>query len=143
MCPDESAGIVNNSLWTNIIAKVSIENAMAVAVMLNEKPNPAYGKWLSRGPFLPYNDSLGIHLQYEGYTGEEINQDDACLLQYPLNVSMTLAQKRRDLDYYWPKTRSNGYFTGDSGYGVAFIRAGLLQQAENILWNATFAHIQG
>ena len=53
-----------------------------------------------------------------------IMQSAAALLQYPLGLEMPETIRRNDLAYYEPRTRSNGFFTGDSIYSIAWLALG-------------------
>lgn len=142
MCPDESAGVVNNSIYTNIIAQYSVNYAISVAKLLNESIPQAWTTLSNIPPYLPYDEEKLIHLEHDGYVSQMINQDDVGLLQYPLDFQMSEAQKERDLLFYYNKTRKNGYFTGDSAYSISALALGLKDLANEILWNATFAHMK-
>jgi trehalose/maltose hydrolase-like predicted phosphorylase len=76
---------------------------------------PVPGEWSDIASHMkwPFDPTLQIHLEYDSYHGQIINQADVVLLQYPLmqNVSKQIAQN--DAAYYQAKTDSNGYFTGD------------------------------
>jgi hypothetical protein len=74
---------------------------------------------------IPFNETLQIHEEYDGYNGHTINQADVVLLQYPLGYPMEStialngtkgnfpAKVSLDVTYWQDKTDSNGYFTGD------------------------------
>ena len=47
-----------------------------------------------------------------------------CLLQYPLDVEFDESIKRNDLLYYTTYTSSNGFYTGDSSYAIAWMALG-------------------
>jgi trehalose/maltose hydrolase-like predicted phosphorylase len=145
MTPDESAGVVNNSLWTNLIANRSVSLAVTAARRANAPVPTFWLQFLNAGPYLPYSRELGVYLEYEGYNGSFINQDDVCLYAYPLGETVVMGgveQLRRDLAYWVPKTRKNGYFTGDSAYGIAYLKIGNLSASDQLLWNASFAHMK-
>jgi len=67
-------------------------------------------------------------------------QSAAALLQYPLGLPMPVNIKTNDLSYYEPRTRSNGFFTGDSIYSIAWLALGNARAALK-QWDAAFNHI--
>eukprot|EP00698_Gefionella_okellyi_P004446 TRINITY_DN1409_c0_g1_i2.p1 TRINITY_DN1409_c0_g1~~TRINITY_DN1409_c0_g1_i2.p1 ORF type:complete len:606 (+),score=116.53 TRINITY_DN1409_c0_g1_i2:597-2414(+) len=137
--PDEHAGRVNNSIYTNAIAKSSLEFTVAIAQVLHI-PVPSLWSHIAANMKMPFNTTLQIHEEYEGYAGQTINQDDVGLLQYPLNVKMSKQIAYNDLAYYQAHTDSNGYFTGDSAYSIAWLGLGQLDEAE-AQFNNSFLHM--
>jgi hypothetical protein len=69
-----------------------------------------------------------------------IMQSAAALLQYPLGLPMATEIKINDLRYYEPRTRQNGFFTGDSIYSIAWLALGDTRAALT-QWDAAFAHM--
>jgi len=67
-------------------------------------------------------------------------QSAAALLQYPLGLPMPEDIKTNDLTYYEPRTRSNGFFTGDSIYSIAWLALGNTRAALT-QWDAAFNHM--
>ena len=51
---------------------------------------------------------LGIHPEYEGYSGAVIKQADVVLLHYPLGMDMPLTLQKADLEYYSERTDHGG-----------------------------------
>lgn len=89
---------------------------------------PALWITIAENMWLPLNFTIypegPVHAEYAGYNGEQINQADVALLQYPLQFPMDADIARRDLDYYTTVTRKDGFFTGDSAYSIAYLRLG-------------------
>ena len=56
---------------------------------------------------IPIDESLQIHLEFDGYNGQVIKQADVVLLGFPLMYSMTSEMRRNDLVYYSARTDSN------------------------------------
>ena len=69
-----------------------------------------------------------------------IMQSAAALLQYPLGLAMSEEIKLNDLKYYEPRTLSNGFFTGDSIYSIAWLALGNTRAALT-QWDAAFSHM--
>lgn len=90
---------------------------------------------IANGLKIPFSDSLGIHLEYDGYSGATVKQvwfvcsvfffffyfnvflrtsfnvlaqADVVLLAYPLQYPMSAAVQRNDLVYYSARTDPNG-----------------------------------
>lgn len=55
-----------------------------------------------------FDETLGIHPEYEGYPGNTVKQGDVVLLHYPLGMDMTADVQRADLEYYSERTDHNG-----------------------------------
>lgn len=104
--PDEYAINVNNSVFTNAVAQVSMEIAESVSTNLRKPVNPLW-KEISSKLYFPFNESNSIYLEFEEYAGEKIKQADVVLLGYPLQwkpVIMNPQIRKNDLYYYEPKT---------------------------------------
>ena len=69
-----------------------------------------------------------------------IMQSAAALLQYPLGLPMPVGVMRNDLLYYEPRTRKDGFFTGDSIYSIAWLALGD-PVAALTQWESAFAHM--
>eukprot|EP01120_Amphizonella_sp_Union-15-10_P002412 TRINITY_DN1261_c0_g1_i2.p1 TRINITY_DN1261_c0_g1~~TRINITY_DN1261_c0_g1_i2.p1 ORF type:complete len:703 (-),score=111.97 TRINITY_DN1261_c0_g1_i2:9-2117(-) len=139
-CPDESSAHVNNSVYTNVVASMSLSAATYVSRLLNEPVDPSWEQ-IANNLAIPFDQQLQIHLQYDGYNGHLINQADVVLLQYPLRYPMTPKVALNDILYYQNKTRNNGMFTGDATYSIANIRLGNLKEAQ-VFWDLSFPHIK-
>jgi hypothetical protein len=121
--PDEKAGIVNASVYTNAAA------AELLAWVASK--DPQFSSWtdLANRLIIPLSTELyapgSVHPEYEGYDGEPINQADAVLLQFPLQFEMSDTIAFNDLQYYAALTsvpgETKGYYTGDSSYSIAYM----------------------
>ena len=164
--PDESAGVQNDEVYTNAIGAATIGFALEAAQILGLDSNPAAvlppAEWaaMAAAPYLPLNTSLPgsngveVHPEFAGYRGGPsdccthsgspghccITQSAAALMQYPLDVAMSDQVKMNDLRYYEPRTRENGFFTGDSIYSIAWLALGNASAALG-QWDAAFAHM--
>lgn len=89
------------------------------------------------------HDDYPSHLDSQNQTAKShccIMQSAAALLQYPLGLPMPEEIKINDLAYYEPRTRSNGFFTGDSIYSIAWLALGYPRAALR-QWDAAFDHM--
>jgi trehalose/maltose hydrolase-like predicted phosphorylase len=73
---------------------------------------------------VPFDDDLGIHLQYDGYEGVTIKQADVVMLQFPWEHPMPAEVARNDLDYYVPRTDPDGPSMTDSIHTIAHAALG-------------------
>eukprot|EP01138_Halocafeteria_seosinensis_P004773 gb/GECG01004880.1/.p1 GENE.gb/GECG01004880.1/~~gb/GECG01004880.1/.p1 ORF type:complete len:494 (+),score=46.54 gb/GECG01004880.1/:1-1482(+) len=141
--PDETALIVNDSAYTNGVAATALMFCSEAAHALNKTASSWWSE-IASNLYLPLSDKLydggSVHPEFKGYWGEKINQADVALLQYPLGFSMPNNIAKNDLLYYYPRTRQNGYFTGDSAYSIAWLALGNDTEANDIL-KAAYAHI--
>jgi hypothetical protein len=87
--PDEYAVNVNNSVYTNAAAQLSLQFAVEACGLLNVScRNSATWQEVASRMYIPFDASLGIHPEYDGYAGGTIKQADVVLLSYPLGLSM-------------------------------------------------------
>ena len=144
--PDESAGIVDDSVYTNAAAAEALGWCLEAAAALRIPPSSLPSLWAqaAASPYLPLDSALyaagPVHAQQKGYAGKTINQADVALLQYPLGLDFGAAQNQRDLDYYASKTAFSGMFTGDTAYACAYLALGNRSAADAQLGYA-FGHI--
>lgn len=103
MPPDEDAEVVNNSAYTNTIAKMNLEFAYQVLPNASES-----WKTIAQNMFIPFDSTNNYHPEYEGYNGMEVKQADVILLGFPLMVNMSLDVRRNDLSFYEPRTNPRG-----------------------------------
>jgi trehalose/maltose hydrolase-like predicted phosphorylase len=127
--PDESSGVVNDSIYTNAAAAATLQWCVEAAGELGLSDTiPPLWSVMSASPYLPLTAALSpngtVHEEYTGYNGHAINQADVALLQYPLGLPMDPALARRDLGFWASKTNFAGMFTGDASYSVAYLGLG-------------------
>lgn len=168
--PDEPSGVQDSEVYTNAIAAQTILFASDAAAELELSPLPSQWLAKARAPYLPLSTSLidsngtAVHPEFAAYDGGAPNccdderdssvapypnhtesnccimQSAAALLQYPLGLPMPVNIKTNDLSYYEPRTRSNGFFTGDSIYSIAWLALGNARAALK-QWDAAFNHM--
>lgn len=103
---DQYVLVVNNSVYTNYIARTALEWAYEAAQRCREPVNPLW-KTVARGLVLPFDSTNQIHLEYDGYNGTMIQQADVVLLGYPLEMNMGHTIRENDLRYYERRTDPN------------------------------------
>lgn len=105
--PDEYADHVNNSVYTNAAAQISLNVAVMALKAFGEEPPSMYTE-VANKIRIPFDSALGIHPEYDGYSGGQIKQADVVLLGYPLQVPMSADVRENDLTYYIERTDENG-----------------------------------
>jgi trehalose/maltose hydrolase-like predicted phosphorylase len=106
ICPDEYA-TGDDSVYTNYVAKRNLLFSTEAAVALGRAPDPEWTMVANALPIL-FDEELGIHTEYRGYSGQKIKQADVVLLGFPLMMNMSKAVRKADLSYYAPRTDPNG-----------------------------------
>ena len=125
MPPDEDAEVVNNSAYTNTIAKMNLEFAYEVL------PN-ASDSWrtIAENMYVPFDVTNNYHPEYDGYRGIEVKQADVILLGFPLMVNMSLDVRHSDLSFYEPRTNPRGPAMTKSMFAVGWLDVGDYARAE-------------
>lgn len=141
--PDEYHDHVNNSVYTNVVAKLSLDVATRVATMLGQPANPAWADTSAHIPIL-FDPVLNIHPEFEGYAGAIIKQADVILLGFPIGqdfIQITPSVREAELEYYGARTDNAGPAMTWGMQAVGYIE---LQQwakaAAN--FNRSFANVQ-
>ncbi|CAM02449.1 trehalose/maltose hydrolase-like predicted phosphorylase [Saccharopolyspora erythraea NRRL 2338] len=115
--PDEYSNGVNDGVFTNAGAAVTLRNATEAAKLLGEQAPPEWTGIADRLR-IPYDPQQQVFQQYDGYGGQKIKQADAVLLQYPLEWPMPPEAAARTLDYYAPRTDPDGPAMTDSAHAI-------------------------
>ena len=66
MPPDEYHHQVNNSAYTNLVAKISLELPEFVGGLLGQHTKPLY-KEVARKMNIPFDETQRYHPEYDGY----------------------------------------------------------------------------
>lgn len=100
MPPDEYHHQVNNSVYTNLVAKLSLELPGFVDEFLGQPSKQLY-KDVANSMNIPFDKGQRYHPEYDGYVqGEEVKQADVILLGFPLMMSMPEDVRKNDLRIY-------------------------------------------
>mgnify|MGYP001096637977 CR=1 FL=1 len=125
--PDENADLVNNSAYTNAIAKLNLEIAIKAARLVGASLN---SKWsdVAKKMYIPFDHKNRRFIPFDGYKGYNAKQADVELLAYPIQFSF-LGQNMTDiyrntLRYYAPKVLANGPAMSSSAHAVIAARLG-------------------
>lgn len=125
MPPDEDAEVVNNSAYTNTIAKMNLKFAYEVLPNASES-----WKAIAENMYIPFDVTRNYHPEYEGYRGTEVKQADVILLGFPLMVNMSFDVRRSDLSFYEPRTNPRGPAMTKSMFAIGWLDVGEHARAE-------------
>ncbi|XP_076437374.1 protein-glucosylgalactosylhydroxylysine glucosidase-like [Babylonia areolata] len=97
MPPDERAEHVNNSIYTNYVAKLNLQMAL-------------YLRCVASKLHMVFSQSGQYHPEYEGYDDLDtvVKQADTVMLGYPLGMKMDDQVRRNDLTLYEKRGDPNG-----------------------------------
>uniref|UniRef100_A0A6B2KZB4 Protein-glucosylgalactosylhydroxylysine glucosidase n=1 Tax=Arcella intermedia TaxID=1963864 RepID=A0A6B2KZB4_9EUKA len=129
--PDEYAVDVNNSVFTNVVAGISLEFAVEAAQVLN-LPYPPNWQTISSKLKIPMDTVNNVHLEYDHYNGQLIKQADVILLGYPLLYPMSAELRKNDLLYYQQRTDPDGPAMTFAMETVAFLELGNNAAADTV-----------
>lgn len=118
--PDEDHHDVDNSAYTNAAASLAIRHAIDAAQRLGQTPHPDWAA-VAAGlvKTIPFDAKHQRHLEYDGYDGDIVKQADVVLMTYPLQFPMPPQVALNDINYYVPRTRSNGPAMTDAIHSIA------------------------
>ena len=125
--PDESAELVNNSAYTNAIAKINLEIASRAGKLVGASVNP---KWreVAAKLYIPFDAKARRFIAFDGYKGWKAKQADTELLAYPLQFSFggqsMAGIYRNTFDFYAPKVHPKGPAMSSSAHSVIAARLG-------------------
>jgi len=105
--PDEFHVDVNNSVFTNAVAALSLEFAAAVAPLVNQTAPPTWTK-IAANMQMDVDTKRLIHPEYDGYLNDTVKQADVILLGFPLGWKMSAELLKGDLDFYESHTTDGG-----------------------------------
>ncbi len=130
--PDENADLVDNSAYTNCIAKMNLEIAARCA---KEAGLPANPKWseVAAKMYIPFDAGKRRFIAFDNYKGLKAKQADCELLVYPLQFktageNMTEIYKNT-FSFYAPKVMANGPAMTSSVHSVISARLGDSERA--------------
>jgi hypothetical protein len=124
MGPDEYNWPVNNSAYTNAVARIALEFAAEAAARVGAAPDPLW-RAVAAGLPIPYAASVpgrpdlsgGYHPEFDGFRPDPkrahpVKQADTIMLSYPLGLELNdpgaAAAYSNDLAYYDPLTDPKG-----------------------------------
>jgi len=138
--PDEYADHVNNSVFTNVVAQMSLQFAIEVASVLNQD-YPLEWETIVNNIKIPFNEQYQMHPEYDGYVNNTIKQADVILLGFPLGYDMPPAVRQNDLDFYAKVTDPNGPAMTWGMAAIGYLEVGDLTNAA-INFERSYANIK-
>ncbi|RYG62688.1 glycoside hydrolase family 65 protein, partial [archaeon] len=107
--PDEYVDHVDDSVYTNFVARLALQATIQAAAVLNTTCDRcATYQSVAEGLVLLFDEDLQIHPEYAGYPGNLVKQADVVLLHYPLGLDMPANVQLSDLEYYSSRTDPKG-----------------------------------
>ncbi|XP_069019380.1 protein-glucosylgalactosylhydroxylysine glucosidase isoform X1 [Embiotoca jacksoni] len=142
MPPDEYYYNVNNSVFTNTVAKFSLQFAVELADLL-QHPAPKEWQEVAEHIKIPFDQESQYHPEFDGYIkGHPVKQADAVMLGYPLGLPMSLEVRRNDLEAYEPVTDPQGPAMTWGMFAIGWLELGEAEKAQHLL-EKCFKNIQG
>ena len=117
--PDEYHTGVNNSAYTNAAAATALEDAIKAAQVVGQPADPSWttvAKGLAQT--MPFDSTLNIYDEYDGYNGVQVKQADVVMLTYPIGFPMASGVGLNDLNYYAPRTDLQGPAMTDAIHSI-------------------------
>jgi trehalose/maltose hydrolase-like predicted phosphorylase len=126
--PDEYAEHVDDSVYTNVSARNSLQIAAQAAEILGKSARPTWTDVADHLRIL-FDGANGIHPEYQGYPAQSpgngtVKQADVTLLSYPWENDQSAAVTQRDLDFYVPRTDPNGPSMTDGIHSIVTSKLG-------------------
>ncbi|KAK9823243.1 hypothetical protein WJX72_001319 [[Myrmecia] bisecta] len=141
--PDEYHERVDNSVYTNVAARMALQFAAHVHTeLLDRGPAPLGWAEVADALAVTFDPFRRRHPEYKGYQGETIKQADVVLLSYPLQWPMPLDIQANDLRYYEERTDAHGPAMTWSMATVAWLRLNDIQKATD-MFRRSFDHMLG
>ncbi|KAJ3595880.1 hypothetical protein NHX12_002292 [Muraenolepis orangiensis] len=142
MPPDEYYYNINNSVYTNTVAKFSLEFAVELANLL-QYPAPKEWQEVADRMRIPFDEKFQYHPEFDGYIkGHPVKQADTVMLGYPLGLPMTPEVRRNDLEAYEQVTDRDGPAMTWGIFAVGWLELGEAEKAQKLL-EKCFDNIQG
>ncbi|KAI4903123.1 hypothetical protein NFI96_015696 [Prochilodus magdalenae] len=142
MPPDEYYYNVDNSVYTNSVAKSSLQFAVDLANLL-QHPAPPEWQQVADKLKIPFDQELNYHPEFDGYRkGSPVKQADAVMLGYPLGLSMSPEVRRNDLESYAAVTDPHGPAMSWGMFAVGWLELDEAKKAQQVL-EQCFKNIQG
>ncbi|XP_069821516.1 protein-glucosylgalactosylhydroxylysine glucosidase isoform X1 [Dendropsophus ebraccatus] len=140
MPPDEYHSDVNNSVYTNALAQISLNFSMDLAKDL-QQPFPDQWRDVASKIKVPFDLKNNYHPEYDGYTlGESVKQADVVLLGYPLMFPMSQEHRKNDLQIYETITDPDGPAMTWSMFAIGYMELRETKMAQEQL-KKCFANI--
>ncbi|EDO36562.1 predicted protein, partial [Nematostella vectensis] len=142
MPPDEYQFPVDNSVYTNVVAKLNLEFAIQISKILG-KYYPSRWEWIRDKMYIPFDTERHYHPEFDGYhPGIKVKQADTILIGYPLMFNMSKQIRRNDLEMYEKVTDRNGPAMTHSMFAIGWLEVGDKKRAAKA-FARNYENIQG
>lgn len=138
MGPDEFHAPVNDSFYTNAVAKQSLLFAIEAAQLLHE---PIENNWTTIAKGLRILTADGHHQEFRNYTGDTVKQADVILLGFPILYKMDRNIRIADLLYYANRTTLSGPAMTWAMFAVGWLDAVYHDRAQHF-FKQGYANVQ-
>ena len=127
--PDEYHYDVNNSVYTNVIAKINLEFAVYILKLFSIEVPSTWSKIASK-MYIPYDKTHEYHPEFDGYELKTtVKQADVILLGFPLMYEMSEHVRKNDLEIYEACTDKNGPAMTKAMFAVGWLELKEFQRA--------------
>jgi len=127
--PDESAGKVDNNIYTNALARYCLLAAGQAAKVVGKPANPAWAA-VAANIALPYDKTNDRYLARENDNGRPTKQADGELVLYPAALPMKESTARSTFAYHTARPIKNGPAMTASIHALLAARLGQKDDAE-------------
>ncbi|XP_077998833.1 protein-glucosylgalactosylhydroxylysine glucosidase-like [Glandiceps talaboti] len=143
MPPDEYHRYVDNSVYTNVVARISL-NLPLFAGKLVGQIDKVSSQWIdiANKLYIPFDETNQYHPEFDGFTPETtVKQADVILLGYPLMYPMTPEVRHNDLSNYDNVTDQWGPAMTWSMFTIGWLELAQYQKAHDV-FQRCYANIQ-
>ena len=138
--PDEYHYDVNNSTYTNVIAKINLEFAVNICHVL-AKEIPEKWREIAAKLYVPFDDNHDYHPEFDGYKMKTtVKQADVILVGFPLMYQMPTNVRENDLIIYESCTDKNGPAMTKAMFAIGWLELKNLSMA-SISFKEGYANI--
>jgi len=122
--PDENAGRVDDSAWTNHVARLNLEFAAEAARLLGKQPDPAWMR-TARALELKRDPESNLILSHSKFKpSSKSKQADALLLIHPGGLDAPRSELADLYDFYQPRVIPNGPAMTEAIHAIVAARLG-------------------
>ncbi|WAR29208.1 PGGHG-like protein, partial [Mya arenaria] len=133
MPPDEWHYPVNNSVYTNYVAKMALLLPHFLCDVIHCLAPPEFEQVAGK-MYIPFDADKNYHPEYDGYTKNvSVKQGDGILLGFPLQLAMTSDVRRNDLEIYENTTGAGPAMTWGM-FAIGWLELNQTDRAEGLFF---------
>ncbi|MFQ3548148.1 MAG: hypothetical protein SNJ70_00165 [Armatimonadota bacterium] len=128
--PDENRDMVNNSVYTNVIAKLNLLIAAKAAETIGQTPSPRWVE-IANKMYIPFDEKNQRFVAHDNDEGLAAKQADTELVIFPLQYKISGKTQeemkiiyKNTYEYYAPKVHKGGPAMAPSAHSVILARLG-------------------